>query len=537
MPIPVATRFCRPYTSCQVRPEPFAISGNGVPWHRMCIHRILLMRMVFALTCAVCVAVTAGAQSAVGHVDIDITARPEEGRLTVRAALHLDRPSGRSAEGEERIYVQLTEPATVPAGETLENGQPVQIRYLMDRDTAYSAGYNIAELVFQHGREATTIVLEYEYDTASFSGSYFSPSGLGDIVYGQISRRGVYSTHLYYYPAQYPTTLLMPQSARITITTPPGWTAATAGVLLSREERSTEVVYRYEIDYPTQFVPYPLAIARYAVLRRTYADRVPVTIYVDPAHRAYGEEKLNAVCDRILPFLERLMGPYPWDQIRIAEVFPLEGEAGAALKGFIILSDYLYFAEPIDGDFTSMAATVLVDELAHQWNFHKVSYPGYLSEGISTYTDLLFHEEIYGKGELEREIAVYAERYRDLVDLLQEIRRYKERGLDSRETAEAMDRDLNAIAPYWAYADHGELPISDPDVLHTLYFYKGAVALHALRARLGDKAFFTGFRRAFDGPRDRAATLDDFRAVFEQAAGQDLSDFFRKWYLETGLSR
>ncbi len=55
-----------------------------------------------------------------------------------------------------------------------------------------------------------------------------------------------------------------------------------------------------------------------------------------------------------------------------------------------------------------------------------------------------------------------------------------------------------------------------------------------LRGALGDEAFFDGVRRYYGRYAGGIATTDDFRAVMEEASGQDLSVFFDQWIFQPG---
>jgi len=166
------------------------------------------------------------------------------------------------------------------------------------------------------------------------------PSTYGNLHYGQITKKGIFSSHLYYYPSGQDG----PQEAQIVISAPQGWVGATSGKLVSASSSGEKNEYKYLIQHNSGRTPYPLAIHPYKQISASYEERLPVTVYFDEKDRAFAEEKLDAVTDKILPFLENLMGQFPYKTLRIAEVFPWEGEAGAALKGFIILSDKVYFA-------------------------------------------------------------------------------------------------------------------------------------------------------------------------------------------------
>ena len=57
----------------------------------------------------------------------------------------------------------------------------------------------------------------------------------------------------------------------------------------------------------------------------------------------------------------------------------------------------------------------------------------------------------------------------------------------------------------------------------------GAVILHALRRTIGDDLFFTLLRRWVTDNSGTSRTTDDFVALSNEVAGQDLTEFFATW--------
>jgi aminopeptidase N len=58
---------------------------------------------------------------------------------------------------------------------------------------------------------------------------------------------------------------------------------------------------------------------------------------------------------------------------------------------------------------------------------------------------------------------------------------------------------------------------------------RGALTLYALRARIGDAAFFATLRAWVDRYGGRSATTEDFIALAEEVSGSDLAAFFQGW--------
>lgn len=75
-------------------------------------------------------------------------------------------------------------------------------------------------------------------------------------------------------------------------------------------------------------------------------------------------------------------------------------------------------------------------------------------------------------------------------------------------------------------------PILDPGprrMFGNPVYYRGALALHALRARIGDDAFFALLRTWAHRHRFGSVTTEDFVALAEDTAGRPLDHFFDAW--------
>jgi len=67
----------------------------------------------------------------------------------------------------------------------------------------------------------------------------------------------------------------------------------------------------------------------------------------------------------------------------------------------------------------------------------------------------------------------------------------------------------------------------------TSVYSRGPLALHALRAEIGDEAFLAMLQ---DWPATRGgtnATWDEFEAFVTQIAGRDMTSFFDAWFRGT----
>jgi aminopeptidase N len=82
---------------------------------------------------------------------------------------------------------------------------------------------------------------------------------------------------------------------------------------------------------------------------------------------------------------------------------------------------------------------------------------------------------------------------------------------------------------------HDNLPeIQNGRAPVAIVYQKGGYALHMLRGVIGSDKFWAGLREYYRRFRDSNASTGDFRHVMEEAAGQDLSWFFRQWLYQAG---
>jgi hypothetical protein len=392
---------------------------------------------------------------------------------------------------------------------------------------------NIGLLEVQLKGKRINLNLEYEYDNQTFSGYALNPSTNDNLHFAQITKYSIYSSHLYYYPYK----VGLGEKAIIRIEAPAGWTGVTSGSLehISDNKTRESCIFEYVIPFNSGRLPYPLAIYKYDKIEADYKDRLPVEVFFSEEDRNYAEEKIEIITEQILPYLEKLMGHFPFPSLRVIEVFPKEGNTGLAAKSVVMLSKKIWFSSAIGEDWTSMPATVLVDEIAHQWNFYKVMLPNFLAEGVSQYTDFLFMEHISGKEFLLKQIDEFKGHYKRITSFLNTVKELKEQGTEDEKIAKKFQMSVKGLKPYLEYSKHGELPITDPKIFPALYFVKGALAIHALRVKIGDEAFFKGFKMLFEKSTNEELTLDFVKNNFQNVTSIPLDDFYDLWYFQTGL--
>jgi aminopeptidase N len=216
---------------------------------------------------------------------------------------------------------------------------------------------------------------------------------------------------------------------------------------------------------------------------------VPFWTFVD-RREADKSAPVLARLPRILHFESRLFGPYPFD----AAGAIIDHKAGV---------DYELETQtrPIfDGSTTT---SILVHEQAHQWFGDSVSlrtWPNiWLNEGFATYTEWLWSEAHGG------------------------------------HSARAIFRNLShrpADSTIW---DPPPGRPGEPVNLFAASIYvRGAMALEAVRLKVGKKTLLHILRRWATERRYGNGTIKQFIALSEEVSGRNLQSLFHKWLFEPG---
>ena len=271
----------------------------------------------------------------------------------------------------------------------------------------------------------------------------------------------------------------------ISVDVPNGLTAASNGRLVRRDVGAQRTVWHWAENRP--MAPYlsTVSIGRYRMFRGRTASGIPLLSFVDSS---LGRERhARHEMRRILDFLQRTFGRYPFatsglivDRINVG--YALETQTRPVLPG--VAPGYL-----------------MAHELAHQWFGDSVTPKDWrdiwLNEGFATYAEWLHDAWRYHKPNTPRS------QFRFLY------------------------RIYGAKSAFW------KTPPADPGSASKLFaspvYDRGAMALQALREKVGDKAFFTILRRWGAQNAYGSVTTADFKALAERVSGRQLDRLFRVW--------
>jgi aminopeptidase N len=271
------------------------------------------------------------------------------------------------------------------------------------------------------------------------------------------------------------------------ITVPKGKTAVANG-LPAREPytRAGWTTWTWRASDPMASYLSTASVGDYALSRDTGPNGLPIINAIDDGVTGADLSATTAslaLQPDMIEFLESRFGSYPFESF-----------------GAIVDDDSVGYAletqtRPVYSG-VARESTVL-HELAHQWFGNAVSPANWrdiwLNEGWATYLEWLWAEH--------RGTATEADQFAAAVTTL--------------------DSDDG-----WA------LNIADPgpeNLFASAIYERGAAALYALRAEIGDDAFFAGAALWLSRYTDATATTEDFEAVMEESSGQELDGFFDDW--------
>lgn len=232
-------------------------------------------------------------------------------------------------------------------------------------------------------------------------------------------------------------------------------------------------------------------------------DGISVTAYADDADGAANDAVLAAATHALAAFGDRF-GPYPYRELDIVRM-DLAGAAGMEFPGLVLVGTGVYGS--ILGPDSLYAETVVAHEVAHQWwygivgsNNHRHAF---IDEGLSEFAGVaVYLESRYGPG-------VAATVWND------EVLGWWERSF-ARDGDLVVDSPTDAFANRTAYA--------------SAVYPKAALGFAALRAAIGDDAFFSALAAL---ARDRAFAVvepSEVRRAFESACGCNVRPLWRTWF-------
>jgi aminopeptidase N len=274
-----------------------------------------------------------------------------------------------------------------------------------------------------------------------------------------------------------------------TITVPQGLQAVANGRLVGQQRDERTSTFSWVERAPMSTYLAVLAIGR-GRLVKSRVGRLPLWTFVDPRLERRSQRAL-AQLPEIIRFQARLFGPYPFSSA--GSIVDYAPGLGYALE---TQSRPIYNEAPV--------RTLLVHETAHQWFGDSVGLERWpqiwLNEGFATWIEWLYAEHHGGRTAAQ----IFRRLYR----------------------VPASNRD------FW------NPPSGRPGTPKHLFspsiYIRGAMALQALRAKIGTAPMLRVLRRWAIQNRHASGSIADFALLAEETSGQQLDALFRRWLYQRG---
>ena len=285
----------------------------------------------------------------------------------------------------------------------------------------------------------------------------------------------------------------------VALTAPKDLILATSGVRIEAAAAGDQLRRRYVTGPAREFTV--VADDDFAVASRRVGGTT-VNSYHAPEHSAGGEQIL-AYAAQALAVYNGLFGPYPYAELDVVEV---PSVIGFEFPQLIIIGSEFYDDPAHAGSRVGAVEFLVAHEVAHQWWYGLVGNDqrrhAFLDEGLAEYAAALYFERQHGAESAEQQVNL---------------------GLRLRYAAMVFaGGDEIVDQPSAAFPDEG--------TYYTTVYRKAALGLAALRAEVGDAAFFGGLRDYAAREQFAVAAPADLRAAFDRTVGRDLGGFWRSWF-------
>ncbi|QFZ55694.1 M1 family metallopeptidase [Oceanihabitans sp. IOP_32] len=266
------------------------------------------------------------------------------------------------------------------------------------------------------------------------------------------------------------------------------------GKLKEKEIKDTITTWRYDMQKPMPSYLVILAIGKYHQKVSYSKSGIPLKMYYYP-EEAEKFEPTYRYTKQIFDFLEDEIGvPYPWQNYKQVPVKDFL-YAGMENTGTTIFSDT--FVVDSIGFVDKNYVNINAHELAHQWFGNlvtaKSSKHHWLQEGFATYYALLAERHIFGDNYYYWQLYQYAN--------------------------ELLEQEKNGAST----------ALLNPKSSSTTFYKKGCLALHVLRAKIGDRAFRAAVKNYLIKHQFNNVETLYFLNEVEKTSNKDISNFVETW--------
>ncbi|WP_299107803.1 M1 family metallopeptidase [uncultured Winogradskyella sp.] len=280
----------------------------------------------------------------------------------------------------------------------------------------------------------------------------------------------------------------------ISITYPNGYEALANGKLIDKQVGDSLTIWKYDMKKPMSSYLVAIAIGKYNKKTETSKSGIPLEYYYYPED-SLKVEPTYRYSKQMFDFLEEEIGfAYPWQNYKQVPVhdFLYSGMENTSLTIFsdAFVVDSIGFN---DRNYVSVNA----HELAHQWFGDLVTAKSgehhWLQEGFATYYALLAERDIFGDDYF-------------YFKLLESVLDLSRQDLTGKGTS-LLDAKASSLT----------------------FYQRGAFALHALKAKVGDAVFKKAVKNYLTKYQFGSVETKDFIAEVQRLHGKSLTSFVNYW--------
>lgn len=303
------------------------------------------------------------------------------------------------------------------------------------------------------------------------------PSPIGDSVYAEM--------------AEYSVEVQAPDNQII----------AATGIASSRTKQDGISTWQFESGPAREFF---LIMSPNFEVASEMVSGTQVNSYYLKGHSRPGKQALEIAADS-LEIYNAAFGEYPFTELDVIDA-PMKNAAGVEFPGIVLIGNFLY-DQPENPRFSVATA----HEVAHQWWYNLVGndvfeHP-WLDEALTTYSSLLYYE----KTGQDQGVRVMQETWQQSYD---------------KVLGDGEDRPIIESLEYFERPENQAF-------YGRIVYTKGALFFQALRALIGDQAFFATLKDYFQTFQYQIAEPEDLLTRFETLSGQSLAGFYEEWLFST----
>ena len=296
------------------------------------------------------------------------------------------------------------------------------------------------------------------------------------------------------------------------IGTAPNQIAVAPGALRRTWTENGRRYFHYATDRPVKNA-FAILSADYAVHEELW-NGVRIELFHHPTH-TFNVQRMARSVRASLDYYTRNFGPYPHEQIRIAE-FPRYANFAHAYPGTISHAEATGWLTRVDeSEHFDLPSGIVAHEVAHQWWGHQVvpaaaAGAGMLSEVLAQYSAVMVIEKIYGREMVERFLRTTRIEY-----------------LNRRGRPQHPEVPLLLVAAHHA----------------NLVYRKGPLTMYALRHYVGEERLNAALRRFFEKHRSGQPPYPTSRDLYDELKAatpvsyhyllEDLLETITLWDLRT----